>query len=73
MATLSQTGMLASVLIISVLAWAIHTRDRKGNAKYEINGKYEELSHVHHPKKTDELTKISCATPRAPFYDIKEQ
>lgn len=67
----NKNAMLAAVLVVGVLAWAIHNRDRSGT-KYEITGKYEELSHVNHapePRDTNSTTdKIPRAAPRrAPF------
>lgn len=61
----NKNAMLACVVIIGVLTWAIHTRERVG-PKYELRGKYEELLHVQHPPEQSTLTKIYGAKPSVP-------
>jgi hypothetical protein len=62
---MNPNALLASVVIIATLAWAIHTRERKG-PKYELHGKYEELLHVQHPQQPSEITKVYGAKPSVP-------
>lgn len=67
----NKNAMLVGVLIIGVLAWATHTRDRGNAPKYQINGKYEELRHVEHAnwQQQSPLTKIRAAAPSASRFE----
>lgn len=73
----NKNAMLASVLVVGVLAWAIHNRERSG-PKYEITGKYEELSHVNHAPDVGTISTIDkiprsvvANTRKAPFISVQ--